>query len=241
MSLRPTAGYCLHDACNYLSIGHIVAILGRIECAAEGDVWAGFAGGIVLGFPRGNVEFATFRNAQDFGNCVGLDAAAGHHRDAVGGVLREAADEIEAFGNGILLAAGKDSGEAERDELLEGAEWVGRDVDGAVEDGFVPPGEVAENAVAREVDGSVTVEDAEDDAVGAGVEQGAGVVLHGGEFSFGVAEAAAARTYHGDDWNLQATSGLDHRADGWCEAAEKEAGTEFDALRSAAFGVNGGV
>src|SRR5512143_151136 len=66
-------------------------------------------------------------------------------------------------------------------------------------------GDFAERAAALDVDGAVGVEDAEDDAVGAGVEEGAGIVLHGGEFGFGVAETSAARAHHGDDGNLEAT------------------------------------
>jgi hypothetical protein len=110
-----------------------------------------------------------------------------------------------------------------------------------MEDGLSLSGDFAERAIARDVYGAVRVEDAEDDAGGSSVEHGAGVVLHGGEFGFGVAEASAARADHGNDGNFKATLGFDDGADGRCKTAKEETRAEFDALGATTFGFDGVV
>ena len=233
--------YCFCHGCDHVAVGDVVAVLGRIESTAEGDLRTAFARRIVLRFPGGDVDLAAPSDAEDFGDCIGLDATAGHDLDAVAGVLDEPTNEVEAFGDRVLLAAGEDAGKAEVDELFEGAERVGRDVDGAVKDGLAPAGDVAQDAVALDVDSAVGIEDAEDDAVSSGFEHGASVVLHGRELGFGVAEASAAGAHHGGDGDLEAPPGLNDRADRWGEASEEETGAKLDALATTAFGFDGVV
>ena len=223
------------------SVGHVVEIFWWLQGAAESYVAMGVSRDVFHFGPGGHVNLAAAGATDDVVHVVRTNSATGENLDALTGASDEFRDQIDAFGHGVFLSAGEDASDAEIDELIESLKGIGSDVEGAMKDGLAVADDAADARGAALINAAVFFQDAEDDAIDARIDGGCGIAFHGGEFSVGIAEAAATRTHHGDHGNFEPALGLVDGPDGRRESAEKERGAKLHTIGAAGFGLNGVV
>lgn len=143
---------------------------------------------------------------------VRADPATRKYLNATPGGGNEAVNHMAAFKRRGLLAACEDAGELKFNELLQSAKRVRYHIEGAMKDGLLSGSEPQDFAATGGVDGFVGMKDAEDDAVGAVLQQESGVATQRGEIFRGIAEISGSRADHGHDGKGGARFGLGERA-----------------------------
>ncbi len=160
--------------------------------------------------------------SNEFPDIVQRNAGSGQYFDPAVSMLDQLADQVSSLRSGVLLTAGENASDAQLDQLVQRAKGIGRDIEGAVKYRLTRADARTKRLRSANVDRAIRIEDSENNAVGAMLQEQVAVALHHGEFRRRVTESGLPWTIHRDDWDAGSLLNFQQRTKAWRQATKKQ-------------------
>ena len=186
------------------------------------------------------VDLITAGLSNDAVHVAGRNASAGQNLNAALGICNHFPDGIGTHGDVGLLAAGQHTGNTQINQFVEDGFPVGHHINGPVEHRFLTGilGHLGQDFGALPVQGTVLVQEAEDQTIGAVGQQQLGIFDGRCKLGVGIAKTAFPRTHHGHNLHIGLPLGHQKLTDGGSQTAMKQIAVQFHTVCACLMSLN---